>query len=638
MGIFDNDNKKRGLLETGIFNTYNNVLGNFKSYEEMMQPLNDASANNPYIGRMYNPSFADTYNKATQYPEYITKGPSNFEKIKSLFGYQGPSMAQKMAVYDMVNNLSDAELDAYYLDKDKFMSNYINQIFEGPKKRETITDSRGRPLFADDLTQVIPFDRGDLRTFEVDGILYDYDKPDPNSPTGYAQVSKDDKRDFANLQEWQVETLNNADKREIQLKALPENDPNRISGLREIENIRRVILGEDTIDDYSPSGLDDPENPALSPVDKKWSIGDRKFFNEELSKSAMSMSNAMQVKGLFQPTFLESGGKGKFFWNEFLEKTNPQAGVNNRNEVFKDSFGNTYMNQLTGQPYTNGEMFDDQSLFYANTLQAQNQMIRNQTGAVMNINETVRILKSMPDTGLASPDTEGLFGLPKKLLGGDTPFQFAVKQDDVMNDLARVHLRTSIILTNQLAQPDISVNYLYKGTDTEANRISLQDWYNLSKEEQLEEWKTVYNNPEEVGEFRETPFKWSGGLYKDGSEMTLDSIWLPHQEIRNGLIYYPPEKQEGYIPNEITQLTNEIIANGGNSGFYDNYLESSNTTVADILSSTKSDKAKFNIIWGMVAYPKILSNYGLQPDALSYNGSGISNRMKKYQKDNTQRN
>ena len=319
MGIFDNDNKKRGLLETGIFNTYNNVLGNFKSYEEMMQPLNDASANNPYKDRMYNPSFADTYNKATQYPEYITKGPSNFEKIKGLFGYQGPSMAQKMAVYDMVNNLSDAELDAYYLDKDKFMSNYINQIFEGPKKRETITDSRGRSLFADDLSQVIPFDKGDFRYFEVDGILYDYDKPDPNSPTGYAQVSKDDKRDFANLQEWQVETLNNADKREIELKALPENDPKRVSGLREIENIRRVILGEDTIDDYSPSGLDDPENPALSPVDKKWSIGDRKFFNEELSKSALSMSNAMQVKGLFQPTFLEAGGKGQFFWNEFLD-------------------------------------------------------------------------------------------------------------------------------------------------------------------------------------------------------------------------------------------------------------------------------------------------------------------------------
>ncbi len=95
MGIFDNDNKKRGLLETGIFNTYNNVLGNFKSYEEMMQPLNDASANNPYKDRMYNPSFADTYNKATQYPEYITKGATNFEKIKGYLVIKGQVWLKK---------------------------------------------------------------------------------------------------------------------------------------------------------------------------------------------------------------------------------------------------------------------------------------------------------------------------------------------------------------------------------------------------------------------------------------------------------------------------------------------------------------------------------------------------------------
>jgi len=639
-----NKNKQNGLLVDGMpNNTYNNTQKNYEEYQSLIQPLLDAKSSSPYQNRNMNPAPSSNFVTPDAYPEYVDRDLSGFQKIQSLFGYNFPSQQQRRSVYDMVNNLSEAELSTYYLDPKKFKENYMNKMFAPATERQIITDSDGRQRYADNLELVMPFEKKDLNQFEVDGILYDYNTPDPDSPTGYAQVSSTDKPNYSNLQDWQITQLNLYDEQEKELFKLPEDSEERIKGLRDIENGRRIILGDDeeVKKDYNVSGGSNNNNtPFLEPVDKNWSIGDRNKWNEVASKSALSMSNAMQVKDQFNPTFLETSGKSGYLYNAFLEKASPSMSIARRNETFEDTFGNTYMNALTGKPMTKGEMYDEQALFYANSLQAQNSIIRDQTGAVMNINETTRILKSMPDTGLASPDAGGISGIPTIVLGGDSPYQFAIKQDDVMIDLGRTHLRTNVILQNRLSQPDISVESLTLNGKT----VTLAEWHDLPREEKIKDWEVKYVNPEEVGEFRETPYKWSGGLWKDGSEMTLDSIWQHTAVKRNGMVTYPSHLQKGFIPDEINRKVDEVMAN--EDGSYDMYMRSitksvenpNGQTLQEYLNSNKTDKQKRNVIFYGIAYPIILQGYGLQPDNLPYNGSGLVNVMNKYQRDNTKKN
>lgn len=648
--IFNNNvNKKKGILELG--NIYSNVQNEYDQYQGLIENNNN---NQPTTTTDYDPSknggypihkvapMGVNFNKPESYPEYVTKDLTGFQKISKLFGGQYPSQEHKMAVYDMLSNLNEAELNAYTLDPQGFTKKYHERFNTEAKDRRIVEVNGVKNYIMNDgsLRPVSKDEQPDADFFNVDGRLYDRTKIDNNSPTGYALASPDDKPDYANLEDWQITQLNLYDKQEQELLQLPEDSDERIVGLREIENGRRIILGDDAKvkEEYNVSNSSATE-PFLQPVDKNWSQGDRDKWNEVASKSALSMSNAMQVKNQFNPTFLESSGKAGYLFNSFLEKTSPSYSIERRNEIFEDTFGKTYMNALTGQPMTKGEMYDEQSLFYANSLQAQNSIIRDQTGAVMNINETTRILKSMPDTGLASPDAGGISGIPTILLGGDSPYQFAVKQDDVMMDLGRTHLRTNIILQNRLSQPDISIESLTLNGKT----ISLDEWHQLDRKEKIKDWKPKYVNPEEVGEFRETPYKWSGGLWKDGSEMTLDSIWQSKAVKTNGMITYPSHLQKGFVPEEINRKVDEIMEN--NDGSYDMYMRSltktkenpNGLTLQEYIASNKTDLQKRNVIFYGIAYPITLTKYGMQPDNLPYNGSGLSNVMNRYQIENTKK-
>ena len=252
----------------------------------------------------------------------------------------------------------------------------------------------------------------------------------------------------------------------------------------------------------------------------------------------------------------------------------------------------------------------------------------------MNINETGRILKSMPDSGFANPDDGSIFSLPSRLMSGDSPFSFAIKQDDLMSDLAKVHIRTAIIQKNQLAVPDISIKYM---TSPTGKKISLEEWQDLTIDEQYtpsgaSKYKPEYNNPEEVKSYKETPYKWSKGIYQDGSEMTLDSVWKSKKRIvteKNGrqVIKYD---HSGYVPDEMYAVADNILKNGLTALDYQLALMS-DASLDKATMDRLVEEGNRDALFGIIGMPKVLMGYGLTMDSIPFAGTGLQQKMLDYE-------
>ena len=144
--IFNNNvNKKKGILELG--NIYNNVQNEYDQYQGLIennknnQPTTrtdyDPSQNGGYPIHKVAPNFVN-FNKPESYPEYVTKDLNGFQKISKLFGGQYPSQEHKMAVYDMLSNLNEAELNAYTLDPQGFTKKYHERFNKEPEDRKIV--------------------------------------------------------------------------------------------------------------------------------------------------------------------------------------------------------------------------------------------------------------------------------------------------------------------------------------------------------------------------------------------------------------------------------------------------------------------------------------------------------------------
>ena len=617
----DNYNQYQGLIE----NNKNNAPATRTDY--------DPSTNAGLPINMVAPQQLN-FKKPESYPEYVTQGLTGFQKIQQLFGTRFPSQAQKMAVYDMLSNLNEAQLNAYSLDPQGFTENYMKRFSAEPTKRQIVNiDGQQQYIMNDGTTLPVSLDdKKDARpTFEIDGQLYYSDVSPPEL------VIESDERDYGQKEGWIVNQLNIVDDKISEVQSKLVDDPNNPSLLRELsrlERAKKIYLGEEVDSSINTNDLDNARSPEITLPDKDIKTTDIGRWQTEFNKTSANMSNQIQIKNNFEPEFLQLGGKSNVWWSNFLDKNSPTSGVNRRNETFTDAFGNTKINAQTGMNMTNGEFVDLANEWYANSLQGQNMAIRAQTGAVMNINETGRILKSMPDSGFANPDDGGILSLPKKLMGGDSPFGFAIKQDDLMSDLAKVHIRTAIIQRNQLAVPDISIKYL---TSPTGEQVSLEEWQNLSYDEQYtssgaSKYVPTYNNPEEVDSFVETPYKWSKGIYQDGSEMTLDSVWKSEKRLvtdANGkkVVKYT---HTGYVADEMYAVADNIITNGLTAVDYEIALMQDPTldkTTMDNLVATGNREALF----GIIGMPKVLSGYGLTMDSVPYAGSGLQQKMLNYE-------
>ena len=646
--IFGNNVQRKENMQNnilGLNNIYNNVQDNFNQYQGLInnvqpnvtKPVYDPSTNAGLpISQVAPPSY--NFETATEYPEYVTAPLNNFQKLSQLFGTQYPSLAEKKAVYDILSNLTDAERTAYNIDPEGFMSKYMERFMQQPSDRRIVNIDGVQNWIMNDGTTipVSEFDKPNARpTIEIDGQQYYSDVSPPQL------VLKGDEPDYQYKEGWIIDQLAIYDDQLTNIKAQLINDPNNPNLLKEqlrIERAKRILLGEDVSSETNINEIDRVDRPDnLDPqnlVDSKNLLtSDIKAWQTEFAKSAMNMSNQIQIKNTFQPEYLQLGGKTNVWWSNWLDKNNPKAGVNRRDEIFVDEFGNTKINQQTGREMTNGEFTDFANEWYANSLQGQNMAIRAQTGAVMNINETGRILKSMPDSGFANPDDGGILSLPKRLLSGDSPFAFAIKQDDLMGDLAKVHIRTAIIQRNQLAVPDISIKHLIS---PDGKKISLEEWQDLPYEEQftnggIERYKVVYNNPEEVGEFVETPYKWSKGIYQDGSEMTLDSVWKTEKKIvklesgQERVVW----EHSGYVPDEMYSIADNILETGSFEPVHYQIAEQQGVDKATLDGLLQTGKRE--AIFGIVAMPLVLNGYGLTTDAVPYSGKGLQQIMLNYQ-------
>jgi hypothetical protein len=643
--IFNNNvNKKKGILELG--NIYNNVQNEYDQYQGLIennknnQPTTrtdyDPSQNGGYPIHKVAPNFVN-FNKPESYPEYVTKDLNGFQKISKLFGGQYPSQEHKMAVYDMLSNLNEAELNAYTLDPQGFTKKYHERFNKEPEDRKIVNINGVQMYLMNDGT-TIPVsldDTPDARpTSVIDDQVYYIDVNPPEL------VLESDMKGYNFKEGWIIDQLNIYDDSITKVKSQLTENPNDPTLLRELfrlERAKKILMGEEVDSTTNSNDIADANSPVLDEVDKDIKTTDIGKWQTEFNKSASNMSNQIQVKNNFQPEFLQLGGKTKVWWNNFVDKNNPSSGVNKRNELFTDAFGNTKINSQTGTEMTNGEFTDLANEWYANSLQGQNMAIRAQTGAVMNINETGRILKAMPDSGFANPDDGGIFSLPSRLLSGDSPYAFAIKQDDLMSDLAKVHIRTAIIQKNQLAVPDISIKHL---TSPTGKQISLEEWQELSYDEQytsggVSKYKVQYNNPEEVKSFKETPYKWSKGIYQDGSEMTLNSVWKSEKRIvkdANGkqVIKY---KHSGYVPDEMYAVADNILTNGLTASDYQLALMSDaslDKATMDSLVETGNREALF----GIIGMPKVLMGYGLTMDSIPFAGTGLQQKMFEYEHKN----
>jgi len=638
--LFNNNvNKKKGILE--LDNIYNQVQDNYSQYQGLIENNNNAPRTRTDYDPSKNAGLPITkvapqqydFKKPESYPEYVTKGLSGFQQIQKLFGTQFPSQEHKMAVYDMLSNLNESQLNAYSLDPQGFTANYMKRFSAEPTDRKTINidgvqnwimnDGTTIPVSLDDKPSARP-------TGLIDDQLYFIDVNPPEL------VLESDARGYEQKEEWLVDQLNIIDDKISGVQSKLVDDPNNPELLRQLYRLQRrkkVYLGED-VDSSINSNEIDVNSPILDDPDKDIKSADINKWQTEFNKTSSNMSNQIQVKNNFQPEFLQLGGKTNVWWSNFLDKNSPTSGINRRNEPFTDAFGNTKINSQTGTEMTNGEFTDLANEWYANSLQGQNMAIRAQTGAVMNINETGRILKSMPDSGFANPDDGGFLSLPNRLMSGDSPFSFAIKQDDLMSDLAKVHIRTAIIQKNQLAVPDISIKHL---TSPTGKQISLEEWQELSYDEQytsggVSKYKVEYNNPEEVKSFKETPYKWSKGIYQDGSEMTLDSVWKSEKRIvtdANGkrVVKYT---HTGYVPDEMYAVADNILTNGLTAYDYQLALMSDaslDKATMDSLVETGNREA----IFGIIGMPKVLMGYGLTMDSIPFAGTGLQQKMLDYE-------
>ena len=194
-----------------------------------------------------------------------------------------------MAVYDMLSNLNESQLNAYSLDPQGFTANYMKRFSAEPTDRKTINidgvqywimnDGTTLPVSLDDKPSARP-------TGEIDGQLYYLDVNPPEL------VLESDAKSYADKDEWLVDQLNIIDDKISGVQSKLVDDPNNPELLRQLYRLQRrkkIYLGED-VDSSINSNEIDVNSPILDDPDKDIKSADINKWQTEFNKSASNMS------------------------------------------------------------------------------------------------------------------------------------------------------------------------------------------------------------------------------------------------------------------------------------------------------------------------------------------------------------
>ena len=575
--LFMGNNNYGGLLSDNIY------ARNVANYNNM---------NNSLLNNNTNTATTDTrtttlppqmqFDMPLEYPDYVTEQPSTFQNIQKLFGKNFPSVAEKQAVYNMMHNMSDEELNLFYLDpekfKDQYMSNMMNYepeiiMIDGVAHWQNPDGSIGE--------QVASWDRPDISSFEetqgaIDQLLKDEETllDQMKYIEGYPNWSSDENM----VKAWENAkyTLNNIQRK---LNAMGVPDSASASEINPAD-IKNISSGDSQL-------AQDPNYDRL--------VDDKIVASSDIIDMAFRFGNA------WQPQMLTGGGKIDYAlmnWKEFLfpiqhakagEET--YIGIGNKPIQKKSLDGKPIF--INGEPvyYTNAEWQDQNTAMMKGNLQFLNKNIRLVTGAVMNKDESKRILTSLANTGYTD---DGLLQIVK----GDTPSQFASIFDETYLNLILAHVRMGYMKKNNLAIPDLSGYYTYKG-----ERISETELSRMEKDNPAQ-YREMLNNDELVWEYENQDALDDRGdvifRAKNGSELTLDSVFNK-KEVDGKFVY------SGVINDEILDTIDTMSKNTSGRTYM-------NTSGFFVPFSSLDEQMQRKI-----ATEQVFKSYGIAPDQLSLN-------------------